>query len=71
MESNLEEFERLQERARQGGGEKYIQRHRDRGKLLARERIELADEVVNQLQTKGRGMPPIHFGREAYTVVMH
>ncbi|MFT4298192.1 MAG: carboxyl transferase domain-containing protein [Aeromicrobium sp.] len=24
-----------------GGGEKYVQRHRDRGKLLARERIEL------------------------------
>ncbi|MFP3882799.1 MAG: acyl-CoA carboxylase subunit beta [Actinomycetota bacterium] len=41
MEEKLAEFERLQEEARQGGGEKYIQRHRDRGKLLARERIEL------------------------------
>jgi acetyl-CoA carboxylase carboxyltransferase component len=41
MESKLEEYEVLQEQARQGGGEKYIQRHRDRGKLLARERIEL------------------------------
>lgn len=41
MESKLEEFEKLQEQARQGGGEKYIKRHRDRGKLLARERIEL------------------------------
>ncbi len=27
--------------ARAGGGERYVQRHRDRGKLLARERIEL------------------------------
>src|ERR1700759_3972281 len=29
------------ELARAGGGEKYAQRHRDRGRLLARERIEL------------------------------
>ena len=27
--------------ARAGGGEKYVTRHRQRGKLLARERIEL------------------------------
>ena len=39
--AKIEEFESLQEQARQGGGEKYVQRHRDRGKLLARERIEL------------------------------
>ena len=41
MESKLAEFESLQEQARLGGGEKYIERHRARGKLLARERIEL------------------------------
>ena len=41
MLAKLEEFEQLLERARQGGGDKYIQRHRDRGKLLVRERIEL------------------------------
>lgn len=41
MEAKLAEFEALQEQARQGGGEKYIKRHRGRGKLLARERIEL------------------------------
>jgi len=29
------------ELARAGGGERYIDRHRDRGRLLARERIEL------------------------------
>src|SRR3954469_25465971 len=27
--------------ARAGGGEKYVERHRKRGKLLARERVEL------------------------------
>src|SRR4029077_13113501 len=27
--------------ARAGGGDKYVRRHRERGKLLARERIEL------------------------------
>ncbi|MBW3666056.1 MAG: acyl-CoA carboxylase subunit beta [Actinobacteria bacterium] len=41
MLDKLAEFEKLQAEARQGGGEKYIKRHRDRGKLLARERIEL------------------------------
>ncbi|HMR80370.1 MAG TPA: carboxyl transferase domain-containing protein, partial [Polyangiaceae bacterium] len=29
------------EKARAGGGEKYVQRHRDAGKLLPRERVEL------------------------------
>ncbi|HWB90104.1 MAG TPA: carboxyl transferase domain-containing protein [Acidimicrobiia bacterium] len=41
MEAKLAEFESLQEQARLGGGEKYIERHRARGKLLPRERIEL------------------------------
>jgi acetyl-CoA carboxylase carboxyltransferase component len=41
MDEKLAEFEKLQADARQGGGEKYIARHRERGKLLARERIEL------------------------------
>jgi acetyl-CoA carboxylase carboxyltransferase component len=43
-EAFLEEIERvgaLQAQACEGGGEKYVQRHRERGKLLARERIEL------------------------------
>lgn len=40
METKLEEFEALQQEAA-NVGEKYVQRHRDRGKLLARERIEL------------------------------
>lgn len=41
MLAKLEEFEDLQAKARLGGGQKYIDRHRKRGKLLARERIEL------------------------------
>ena len=41
MLANLEEFEKLLAEARLGGGDKYIERHRKRGKLLARERIEL------------------------------
>ena len=41
MLEKLEEFNKLQDQARMGGGERYIQRHRKRGRLLARERIEL------------------------------
>ncbi len=41
MLEKLEEFEELQSRARMGGGQKYIDRHRKRGKMLVRERIEL------------------------------
>jgi acetyl-CoA carboxylase carboxyltransferase component len=37
----LAEFEALQHQARMGGGAKYIERHRARGKLAVRERIEL------------------------------
>jgi acetyl-CoA carboxylase carboxyltransferase component len=41
MEAKLAEFQQFQAQALLGGGDKYIQRHRERGKLLARERIEL------------------------------
>ena len=37
----LDEVEAEHAKARAGGGEKYVARHRKRGKLLARERIEL------------------------------
>jgi acyl-CoA carboxylase subunit beta len=37
----LAELDRLLAQARAGGGQKYVDRHRARGKLLARERIEL------------------------------
>ena len=41
MTERLVEFEQLMELSRQGGGPKYVERHHQRGKLLARERIEL------------------------------
>jgi len=37
----LEELDKLLAQARAGGGEKYVTRHHQRGKLLPRERIEL------------------------------
>src|SRR5204862_4025007 len=37
----LEQVQQAQQQAIQGGGERYVQRHRERGKLLARERIDL------------------------------
>ena len=40
---NQELIETLRQRldvVNQGGGEKYVERHRSRGKMLARERIE-------------------------------
>jgi acyl-CoA carboxylase subunit beta len=41
MLARLVEIDTLLEKARAGGGEKYVARHRARGKLLPRERIEL------------------------------
>jgi acetyl-CoA carboxylase carboxyltransferase component len=41
MEAKLHDLGALMEQARQGGGDKYVARHRERGKLLARERIDL------------------------------
>ena len=41
MLAKLDELELLLDEIRAGGGERYVQLHRDRGKLLARERIEL------------------------------
>ena len=41
MLERLAEIDELLAQARAGGGEKYVERHRERGKLLPRERIEL------------------------------
>ncbi|EOM75563.1 acyl-CoA carboxylase subunit beta [Rhodococcus rhodnii] len=41
MEGKLAEIDAEHAKAIGGGGEKYVQRHHERGKLLARERIEL------------------------------
>jgi acetyl-CoA carboxylase carboxyltransferase component len=43
-EKNLAEIERLEKalaKSREGGGEKYVTRHKERGRLLPRERIEM------------------------------
>ncbi len=40
MEQLVAELDERLARARQGGGEKYLQRHRDQGKLPVRERVE-------------------------------
>jgi acetyl-CoA carboxylase carboxyltransferase component len=41
MSARLAELDALLEKARGGGGPKYVERHRQRGKMLIRERIEL------------------------------
>ena len=41
MLEQIAEVHRLQQEALDGGGEKYVTRHRTRGKLLVRERLEL------------------------------
>jgi acetyl-CoA carboxylase carboxyltransferase component len=41
MEAHLDELQTALAEARAGGGERYVERHRARGKLLPRERIEL------------------------------
>ncbi len=41
MEQNLADYQKLVDEAVAGGGEKYVERHHTRGRLLARERIEL------------------------------
>ncbi len=41
MEARLAELDELLATNRGGGGERYVERHRERGKLLARERVEL------------------------------
>ncbi len=41
MLERISRLEELQAEAALGGGERYVRRHHDRGKLLARERIEL------------------------------
>ena len=41
MPDKLAELDAEHAKALAGGGEKYVERHHDRGKLTARERIEL------------------------------
>ena len=41
MQAALDEIAQLQSQVLGGGGDRYVARHRERGKLLARERVEL------------------------------
>src|SRR3954452_9442043 len=50
--------------ARAGGGEKYVERHRQRGKLLARERVELLLDPDSPFLE----LPPLAAGGPTYTV---
>ena len=57
----LDELGKQLEQAIAGGGERYQQRHRDRGRLLARERIELLldpDSPFLELSAAGRAGAP-------------
>ena len=51
MLTQLEWLEKAQSEARAGGGPKYVERHRARGRMLARERVEmLVDEASPLLE---------------------
>ncbi|HSL26124.1 MAG TPA: carboxyl transferase domain-containing protein [Acidimicrobiia bacterium] len=70
MTEKLAEFEALQAQARMGGGQKYIDRHRARGKLLVRERIELlldADSPFLELSTLAAWGTDKNLGANAVT----
>jgi acetyl-CoA carboxylase carboxyltransferase component len=70
MLDKLAEFEQLQAQARLGGGQKYIDRHRARGKLLVRERIELLvdrDTSFLELSTLGAWGTDKNLGANAVT----
>ena len=54
----LDELGKQLEQAIAGGGERYQQRHRDRGRLLARERIELLARPGQPVPRAVRPWPP-------------
>jgi acetyl-CoA carboxylase carboxyltransferase component len=61
----LAELETLLEQARGGGGPKYVERHHKRGKLLARERVELLvdrDSPFLELSTLAAAGTEYHVG---------
>ncbi len=69
-EGNLARIAELHEQqrlARAGGGEKYVERHRARGRMLARERIELLldpDAPFLELSTVTGVGHRVHGGRQ-------
>jgi acetyl-CoA carboxylase carboxyltransferase component len=66
MLAALAEVDKQLAKARAGGGEKYVTRHRERGKLLARERVErLLDPDAHFLEIAplaGAGLPGVKPG---------
>src|SRR5262249_37651462 len=70
MLERLAELEKQQAAARAGGGARYVGRHRQRGKLLARERIELlldADAPFLELSTVAAWGTEYHVGASLAT----
>jgi acetyl-CoA carboxylase carboxyltransferase component len=70
MMDRLAEFEKLQAEARMGGGQKYVDRHLARGKLLARQRIELlidSDSAFLELSTLAAWGTDKNLGANAVT----
>ena len=68
----LEECEGQVELARQGGGARYLERHRSRGRLTARERIELLvdqDSAFLELSTLAAWGTEFHVGASLVTGV--
>jgi len=66
----LETLEREQARARAGGGERYVERHRRRGKMLAHERVELLldpDSPFLELSTLAGWGTEYHVGASLLT----
>jgi acyl-CoA carboxylase subunit beta len=66
----LDEHEAQVELARQGGGERYLERHRARGRLTARERIELLidqDSPFLELSTLAAWGTEFHVGASLVT----
>ncbi len=70
MQGHLAELGRLLDAALAGGGDKYVERHRARGKLLARERIELlvdADSPFLELSPVAGAETEYHVGAGVVT----
>jgi len=66
MLAKLAELEAEHAKAVAGGGPKYVERHRERGKLLPRERIELLvdpDSPFLELSPLAAGAPSIRSAR--------
>src|SRR5215469_14648452 len=69
MLAKLSELDVEHAKALAGGGPKYVQRHRDRGKLTVRERVELLIDPDSPLIGYGTGFPVGGSGVNAIGVI--